>query len=154
MVRRLQPWYENVKKRQVKSPKIYFRDCGIYHALMHIKTKSDLLLHPKMGASWEGFALEEIARLFNGQCYFWKAHSGAELDLLVIYKGKRVGFEFKYSDAPKITKSMKISLQDLQLEKLFVIYPGDVEYPLADKVEVCGLLHFLDKRFSEIDKSL
>lgn len=143
MVRQLSPWFVNLKKRQVKAPKIYFRDSGIFHSLLGIQTKNDLLLHPKLGASWEGFALEEVLRLHQTEGYFYATHSGAELDLLLFPESRRIGFEFKYMDAPKMTKSMQIVCQDLELQELIVIYPGDVDYRLSDKVTVKGLFSFV-----------
>lgn len=146
MVRQLQPWYENIKKRQVKSPKIYFRDTGIVHALLGITDMSALQLHPKLGASWEGFALEEIIRAHSvtaSNCYFWAIHNSAELDLLLIEHDKRLGFEFKYTDAPTLTKSMKIAMDSLKLDQLTVIYPGYKNYPLDERIEVISLENYL-----------
>lgn len=120
-IRILQPWFETIKKRQVKKPKIYFRDSGIYNALSSIRSITELAKTPKIGSLWEGFALEAIINClgFKAQdCYFWSTHNEAELDLLVFSNGKRLGFEFKYSDSPKITKSMGIDLQDL----VWIIY--------------------------------
>lgn len=142
MLRQLQPWWENISKRQVKSPKIYFRDSGLLHYLLDIEEKALLQTHPKIGASWEGFALEEIIRCHHipsENCYFWSTHQQAELDLLVFQKGQRLGFEFKFMDAPKLTKSMHIAMEDLRLDKLFVVYPGDREYWLTEKIKVVGL---------------
>lgn len=142
MIRVLNPWYENLGKRQVKSPKIYFRDSGILNALIGIKTEENLDVHPKLGSFWEGFALEEVIRqlhITTEECYFWRTQAGAELDLFIIKDGKRLGFEFKYTDAPRLTSSMHISLNDLSLDHLFVIYPGTQNYPLADHITVCGL---------------
>jgi uncharacterized protein len=139
MVRQLQPWYENIGKRQVKTPKIYIRDSGIFHTLIGVNTNSDLLVNPKLGASWEGFALEQIIFHLDAQqeeCYFWGTHQQAELDLLIIKNGKRLGFEIKYSGAPKLTKSMKIAQEDLALDILTVVYPGDIEYPLTKDIHV------------------
>lgn len=146
MIRQLQPWHENISKRQVKAPKIYFRDSGIFHSLIGIYDLSSLRTNPKIGASWEGFALEEIVRLYRAEkeeCYFWATYSGAELDLLIVQKNKKHGFEFKYNDAPGITKSMQIAISDLKLDSLTVIYPGDVDYKLSDKIEVKSLKSFL-----------
>jgi predicted AAA+ superfamily ATPase len=146
MVRRLQPWYENISKRQVKSPKIYFRDSGLYHALLQIQNNDALYTHPKLGASWEGFALEEIIRRYQvpeNEVYFWATHNQAELDLLIFHKGQRLGFEFKYNSAPKTTKSMHIAIKDLNLDKLTVIYPGKIRYHLGEKIEVVGLESFV-----------
>lgn len=147
MIRQLQPWFENISKRQVKSHKIYFRDSGIYHALLQIYTKDDLVLHPKLGASWEGFALEEVIRHYQAQddeIYFWATHGEAELDLLIFHRGKRLGFEFKYGSAPKITKSMHIALADLKLDKLYIIYPGVKSYPVAENIFVIALPHLIE----------
>jgi predicted AAA+ superfamily ATPase len=146
MIRQLQAWRENIKKRQVKSPKIYFRDSGLLHSFLSIESKEDLEKHPRLGASWEGFALEEIIRKLEAKpdrCYFWASHNGAELDLLIFHKNKKLGFEFKYSDAPKLTKSMQISLEDLKLDRLTVIYPGKIAYSLSEKIEVVPLQIFL-----------
>ncbi len=139
MIRQLQPWYENGKKRQVKSPKIYFRDSGILHTLLAIHDRNELLLHPKLGASWEGFALEEVIRRHQArpeECYFWATHGGAEVDLLIYQDGKLKGFEFKYTDAPTLSKSMQIAVADLSLDHLEVIYPGEVDYALTEKIFV------------------
>ena len=147
MVRQLTPWWENIKKRQVKSPKIYFRDSGLWHTLMNIPDMHALLRHPKLGASWEGVALEEVIRHHHAtpeQCYFWATHNQAELDLLLFIKGKRLGFEFKYTDAPKLTPSMKIAYETLNLDKLTVIYPGELNYPLAKNIEVKGIQNYLE----------
>ncbi len=137
MIRSLMPWHENLGKRQVKSPKIYFRDSGILHLLLGIQSIRDLESHPKKGASWEGYVLEEILKKHPGaQPYFWATHNGAELDLLLIENGKRIGYEIKYSDAPRLTPSMRIALNELQLQKLIVVYPGTRNYSLADRIEV------------------
>jgi len=146
MIRQLQPWHANIKKRQVKSPKIYFRDSGLFHTLLRVRTRDELNRHIKLGASWEGFALEEIIRHHHAKphdCYFWQTHAGAELDLLLLINGKKIGFEFKYTDAPRLTKSMHISLEELELEHLYVIYPGATPYILADKISVVGLKNYL-----------
>ena len=148
MIRKLQPWHENLKKRQVKSPKVFFRDSGILHSLLNINSQSDLATHPKIGTSWEGFALEQIIRAHKAtseNCYFWATHGGAEVDLLIQQKGELIGFECKYSDAPKMTKSMHVALNDLNLAKLHVIYPGNIDYPLSEKVLVSGLKNYLLK---------
>ena len=127
MIRVLYPWHENLKKRQVKSPKIYFRDSGMLHALLGINNQTLLDQYPKIGSFWEGFALEEIINHTHTQaneCYFWATHANAELDLLILKNTKKVGFEFKYTDNPKITKSMQISLNDLKLDHIYLIFPG------------------------------
>jgi len=137
MVRVLPPWFENVGKRQVKSPKVYLRDTGVLHALLQIETLSDLQAHPKLGASWEGFALEQVVGLLGTRdTYFWATHGGAELDLLVTLGGKRYGFEFKYADAPSRTRSMSIARENLGLERLWVVYPGAKEYALDESISV------------------
>ncbi len=146
MIRQLQPWWENISKRQVKSPKIYFRDSGLLHYLLSIEDQHQLIYHPKLGASWEGFALEEIIRCHRvdpEDCFFWATHQQAELDLLLFQKGKRLGFEFKYADAPILTKSMKIAFDDLHLDELTIIYPGETNYKLTEKIQVVGLTQFL-----------
>lgn len=148
MVRQLQPWHENIKKRQVKAPKVYFRDSGILHAILHLKTYAELTRYPKLGASWEGLALEEIIRslqVHNHDCYFWSTYAGAEVDLLIQQQGRFIAFEMKFSDAPKMTKSMSIALQDLPIEHLYIIYPGDIDYSLTEKITVCGLKNYLSK---------
>lgn len=140
MVRQLQPWHENVGKRQVKSPKLYFRDTGLLHALLGIGDHAALLSHPRSGASWEGFALEQVIRIAQPeQAYFWATHTGAELDLLMFKYGKRVGVEFKRADAPTLTPSMRIAMSDLGLDALYVIYPGSRRFALADRVEALPL---------------
>ena len=140
MVRVLPPWFENLKKRQVKAPKIYIRDSGIFHSLLQVSTLADLHGHPKIGASWEGFALEHVINIFRTRdAYFWATHAGAELDLMLTIKGKRYGFEFKYTDAPGRNRSMHIAIEALGLEHLWVIYPGDQKYVLDDKITAIPL---------------
>jgi hypothetical protein len=140
MVRLLQPWHANLRKRQVKSPKVYLRDTGLLHALLGIRSKQELLLHPRSGASWEGFVIEEVINAVSpDEVYFWATHSGAELDLLIIKDGKRIGVECKRVDAPRQTPSMRTAVQDLDLSKLFVIYPGSKPYPLTDKIHAIPL---------------
>lgn len=141
VIRQLAPWYQNIGKRLVKSPKIYIRDSGLLHSLLRISDRKDLQSHPKLGTSWEGFALEQIlSRVNERDCYFWATHAGAELDLLVLRGGRRLGFEFKFSDAPALTKSMKIAKRDLALDHLWVIYPGNVRYVLGEKIDCIGLI--------------
>ncbi|MBP6869842.1 ATP-binding protein [Candidatus Babeliales bacterium] len=142
MIRVLHPWYENIQKRQIKTPKIYFRDSGIFNCLMSINSLDGILRNPKVGALWEGFALEQILNFFqirSEEAYFWATHNEAELDLLIFKDGKRIGFEFKYADAPKITKSMHIALEDLKLDHLYVVYPGVMKYPMHEKITACSL---------------
>lgn len=137
MVRQLQPWHENLKKRQVKAPKIYFRDSGLLHQLLGIRSAADLQLHPRLGASWEGYVLEEILKAHTpDEAWFWRTHAGAELDLLLMHQGKRTGVEIKRMDAPQMTPSMRNALEDLRLDSLVVVYPGERRYALADGVEV------------------
>ena len=137
MVRALPPWFANVRKRQVKSPRIYVRDTGLLHTLLTLETTEEVAGHPKVGASFEGFAIEQIVNAFDAPgSYFWATHGGAELDLLVICGGKRYGFECKLADAPGTTRSMRVALNDLELEHLWVVYPGDEAYPLDDRISV------------------
>tara|TARA_R110002049_G_scaffold7179_11_gene42642 strand:+ start:948 stop:2087 length:1140 start_codon:yes stop_codon:yes gene_type:complete len=137
MIRQLQPWHENLGKRQVKAPKIYFRDSGIFHTLMGIHSEAELFKHPKLGASWEGYAVEETIRaLAPDQSYFWATHNGAELDLFLLKDGKRIGVELKRKDAPRLTRSMRIAFEDLKLDELRVIYPGTKSYRLAEGMTV------------------
>ncbi len=140
MVRQLQPWHANLAKRQVKSPKVYFRDSGLLHALMDIATLEQLLAHPRCGASWEGFALDQVLRLARpDEAYFWGTHQGAELDLLMLHGSRRVGVEFKRADSPQVTRSMRIAAEDLQLDALYVVYPGDKRFVLAPGIEAVPL---------------
>ena len=137
MVRALPPWFANVRKRQVKSPRIYVRDTGLLHTLLTLETGDELAGHPKVGASFEGFVVEQLAGAFRtGGVYFWATHGGAELDLLVMRGGKRYGFECKLADAPGTTRSMRVALNDLELERLWVVYPGHEAYPLDDRISV------------------
>ena len=137
IIRQLQPWHVNIKKRQVKSPKIYFNDTGLLHALLGIQNNEDLLSHPKYGASWEGFVLEQLLCLLKiDYPYFWATHQGSEIDLVFNKGGRMYGIEIKRSDAPTMTTSMKNALQDLKLERIIVIYPGDRAYPINEKVDV------------------
>lgn len=146
MVRQLQPWHENLKKRQVKSPKVYIRDSGLLHQLLGIRTLPELLSHPKCGASWEGYVIEEIiSSVQPDEIYFWATHAGAELDLLLFKDGRRFGVEIKRADAPRLTPSMRTALEDLRLDRLVVIYPGTKRYSLAEKVDVVPLLEVCTK---------
>ncbi len=144
MVRQLPPWFENLGKRQVKAPKVYVRDTGLLHALLGITNRQDLESHPKVGASWEGYAVEEVLKAFRpDDAYFWATHNGAELDLLLFRNGRRIGIECKRTDAPRLTPSMRIALSDLKLDRLYVLYPGDKAYSLAKNVEVVPLGEFV-----------
>jgi len=138
MIRRLLPWHTNVGKRLVKTPKIYFRDSGVFHALQGIAAHSELLTHPKLGASWEGFALEEILRACPGEdAYFYAIHSGSEIDLY--FPNRNTGVEIKFQDVPRLTRSMHIAMEDLKLKELLVVYPGNREFQLADGVRATPL---------------
>jgi len=142
MIRILQPWYVNIGKRLVKRPKIYLRDSGIFHSLLSLTTRDELQSHPKLGASWEGFALESVIRAIGKQAnelFFWKSHGGTELDLYWQDHGKNWGIEFKYADAPKLTKSMQTAIDDLDLEHLWVICPGKQDYKLSEKISVSSI---------------
>lgn len=140
MIRQLQPWHANLKKRQVKAPKIYIRDSGILHSLLGIDTEKSLLSHPKLGLSWEGFAMEQtLAAQPHDEAYFWATHQGAEIDLILRRGDKLFGVEFKRADAPRITPSIRIALKDLGLEKISIIYPGSKRFPLSENVEVLPL---------------
>ncbi|RPJ16842.1 MAG: DUF4143 domain-containing protein [Desulfobacteraceae bacterium] len=137
MVRQLKPWHENLKKRQVKSPKIYFCDSVLLHQILGIRTMKDLLLHPKCGASWEGYIVEEILTVAEpDEAFFWATHAGAELDLLIFKGNRRIGIEIKRADAPGLTPSMRTAMKDLVLEKLIVIYSGTKQYSLARNIDV------------------
>jgi predicted AAA+ superfamily ATPase len=142
VVRQLLPWFENLKKRQVRSPKVYLTDTGLLHTLLGIANHEQLLGHPKVGASWESFVLQEIVRIFGttwDRCYYWATHQGAELDLLMLHEGHRVGFEIKRTSAPRTRRSMHTALKDLGLERLYVVYPGTQHFPLARRIEALGL---------------
>lgn len=136
VMRQLPPWFENIGKRIVKSPKVYLRDPGILHALLRLSDYDAVMGHPKLGASWEGFALEQIISVIGEHdIYFWATHAGAELDLLIFLHGKRIGVEFKYADAPAVTKSMHVALNDLKLDRLFIVHPGSQGYSLHERIE-------------------
>lgn len=140
MVRQLQPWHANLSKRQVKAPKAYVRDSGLLHALLDIPTLPQLLSHPRCGASWEGFALEQVLRLARpDEAYFWATHQGAELDLLLLAGNRRIGVEFKRADVPAVTRSMRIAIDDLRLDALYVVYPGERRFALASGIEAVPL---------------
>jgi uncharacterized protein len=144
MVRQLQPWHENIGKRQVKAPRIYFRDTGLLHALMSVSSLPELLVHPRCGASWEGFALEQVLRIARpDEAYFWATHQGAELDLLLLKGNERIGVEFKRADVPKASRSMFTAIEDLHLDRLFVVYPGPNRFALADRIEAVPLWSLL-----------
>jgi hypothetical protein len=145
MVRQLQPWHANLGKRQVKAPKIYFRDSGLLHQLLGIRSAKELLTHPKCGASWEGYALEETIREVEpDEAYFWGTHAGAEIDLVMIKDGRKLGVEYKREDAPRLTPSMRIALEDLKLEQIAVVYPGARRYAVHDRVQAVPLAALVD----------
>ena len=147
MVRQLPPWHENLGKRQVKSPKVYIRDSGLLHILLGISGRRDLEHHPKVGASWEGYAVEEILKALRpDEAYAWATHQGAELDLLLFKNGRRIGVECKRSDAPTLTPSMRIACDDLNLDELMVAYPGSRRYRLTDRIEVVPLADLVQAR--------
>ena len=142
IVRQLPPWYENIGKRQVKSPKVYVADSGLLHTLLKCINMDDLEAHPKMGASWEGFVLNELIRRVGAsddECYFWATHAGAELDLLVIRGRKRFGFEIKRTSVPRVTPSMRSALDDLGLESIVLVHAGDRTFPLAERIRAVAL---------------
>lgn len=152
MVRLLQPWYANLGKRQVKSPKVYIRDTGLLHYLLGIRTEKELLLHPRSGASWEGYVIEEtIKAVLPDEVNFWATHSGAELDLLLIKNGRRIGVECKRVDAPRMTPSMRTAVHDLELSKLLVIYPGLYPYPLDEIIYAIPLSSLADKSINLLE---
>lgn len=140
MVRQLAPWHANLKKRQVKSPKVIMRDTGLLHRLLGIRTEADLLNHPKCGASWEGYVIEEVIRATEpDEAYFWATHQGAEIDLLLRRGDRMFGVECKRVDAPAMTPSMRIALEDLKLERIAVVYPGAQRYRIAERVQAVPL---------------
>jgi predicted AAA+ superfamily ATPase len=141
MVRILPPWHVNLKKRQVKAPKVYIRDSGLLHSLLGVdQSMDDVLGHPKAGASWEGFIIEQLSSLLRTRdTYFWATHAGAELDLLLILNGKKVGVEIKLHTAPRAGRSLKIAAHDLKLDRLLVIHAGKEYYPLAENIEALSL---------------
>ena len=145
VVRQLPPWFENLKKRQVRAPKVYIRDAGLLHALLGIVDPVGLQSHPKLGASWEGFCLEQILSVCGHRdAYFWGTHGGAELDLMLTHRGRRLGFEFKFSDQPSTSKSMRIAQQDLGLDHLYVVHPGEHRFPLDESITAIPLPPLLD----------
>jgi hypothetical protein len=148
MVRQLPSWHENVGKRQVKAPKVYVRDSGLLHALLGLRTRREIQGHPKVGASWEGFALNSVISRLRAQpeeCFFWATHSGAELDLLVIRGNRRLGFEFKRSTTPTATRSMHVAMEDLRLQKLWVVHAGDRAFDLTKQMRALPLSRLLEE---------
>ena len=140
MVRQLQPWYENISKRQVRAPKVYLRDSGLLHSLLNIQDRHTLLGHPKVGASWEGYVIGQVLQILRpSETYFWAVHNSAELDLLLFHKGKRYGMEVKFNEAPEITRSMQTAVHDLDLSHLWIVYPGIDAYQVEKKISVLPL---------------
>ena len=140
MIRQLQPWHENISKRQVKAPKVYLRDSGLLHALLNLPDLQTLQGYSRMGASWEGFAIEQVLQSVKpAQAFFWATHTGAEVDLFFISRGRRYGIKCKFSETPKITKSMNQALESLNLAHLWIIYPGEHFYPLSKQITVWPL---------------
>ena len=147
MIRQLKPWHENIGKRQVKRPKLYIRDSGILHTLLGIGSEIDK--HPKCGASWEGYALENIIYSYDqdlSEFYFWRTEKGSELDLLVITGEDRIGYEFKYSDTPKLTRSMYTSLEDLKLKHLYIVAPIERSYQKEEKISIVNLQNYISNK--------
>lgn len=141
VMRVLPPWFENLGKRLVKTPKVYLRDSGLAHALLQVGTEDELHSHPKVGASWEGFVLEHLVRWLDAErdgC-FWGTHAGAELDFLVVRRGRRWGFEIKFNEAPGTTRSMHVALEDLKLERLWIVHPGTMSFPLTERIQATPL---------------
>ena len=142
LVRKLTPWFEDLKKRQVKAPKVYLTDTGLLHSLLRLDTQPALLGHPKAGASWEGFAMQEALRMLSvawEDCHYWATHRGAEIDLLAFARGRRIGVEFKRTSAPRMTRSLHSALADLKLDRIFMIFPGHDRFRLHERVEAVGL---------------
>ena len=141
LIRQLPPWFENVGKRVVKAPKVYVRDSGLLHSLLGLERQEDIESHPKLGASWEGFALETMLAWRNDPCAsFWGTHGGAELDLCWLVGPERVGVEFKYTSSPRVTKSMRIVLEDLRLDHLYVVYPGQDTFAMGDRITATSIM--------------
>jgi predicted AAA+ superfamily ATPase len=147
VVRQLKPWHENLGKRQVKSPRIFIRDCGLLHALLNLPTKRDIEGHPKLGASWEGFIIDQLVQQLGvspDETYHWRTHQGAELDLLVVRGGLRLGFEVKRTVAPTLTPSMRSAMHDLKLKSLTVVHAGDQTFPLSKQVQAVAFRDVLN----------
>ena len=146
VIRQLQPWHENIAKRQVRAPKVYIADSGLLHALLNLKTRADIEAHPKLGASWEGWVIDQVIRILGAErqeCYFWATHAGAEIDLLVVRGGTRLAFEIKRTVMPRITPSMRSAIGDLQLTRLDVIHAGESTYPLDRKIRAVAFERLL-----------
>lgn len=154
LVRQLQPWFENVGKRLVKAPRLYVRDSGILHYLLNVRTRLDLMADPRLGASWEGFVIDQVIGLLDAEnhAYFYRTYAGAEIDLLIVRGRRRWGFEMKVGDTPSVTKSMRVAQQDLGLDHLFVVHPGDRSTPLAEGISSLSLtdLHTVRERCRDV----
>ncbi|HZL11538.1 MAG TPA: ATP-binding protein [Prolixibacteraceae bacterium] len=147
MVRQVQPWYENLQKRQVKAPKIFIRDSGLLHALLSLQG-SEIQTNMKLGASWEGFVAEQILnQIKTRDFYYWRTHAGLELDLLVMTNGKRIGFEIKYSETPKVTRSMHQIIEDLKLDQFFIVYQGRHRLVMEDKIQLLPVNDIVNEKF-------
>jgi len=147
MVRQLQSWHENIGKRQVKAPKVYIRDSGLLHALLGLHTSRDIASHPKVGASWEGFATSAVVSRLGArpeECSFWATHAGAELDLLIVRGAHRLGFAFTRTTAPAVTRSMHIAAEDLRLHRLYVVHAGTRAFDLAPNVRAVPVGRILE----------
>ncbi len=148
VVRQLQPWHENLAKRQVKAPKLFITDSGLLHGLLNIRNLDDLLRHPKLGTSWEGFIIDQCIRRLGvewRECFFWGTHAGAELDLLVVRGNSRLGFEIKRTSAPQATPSMRIAMDDLKLDRLFVMHAGRHSFDMGPKIRAIAASAMLDE---------
>lgn len=148
VVRQLHPWHENIGKRQVKAPKVFIVDSGLLHALLNLPRQPDIEAHPKSGASWEGFVLEQLVRHLRveaEECFFWATHAGAELDLLVVRGRQRRGFEIKRTSSPGITPSMRTAMKDLRLDSMEIIHAGEYAFDLAPGIRAVGLERLRDE---------
>jgi uncharacterized protein len=146
-VRLLQPWHKNLGKRQVKSPKVYVRDSGVLHTLLGVGDEAELRAHPRCGASFEGFVVDQVVQRLGAdrsEVHFWGAHTGAELDLLVVRGGQRLGFEAMFTTTPRTTRSVQTALADLRLDRLDVVHAGDATFPLGERVRALALSRLLD----------
>lgn len=146
VVRQLQPWHENISKRQIKSPKVYIKDSGLLHTLLGIKTYRDMERHPRIGASWEGFVIEQVIRWMGfmlEECFFWGTHAGAEIDLFAVRGSERLGFEVKLTSSPSVTPSMRIAISDLKLNRLFIIHAGEKTFYLTKEIKAVAFSSLL-----------
>ena len=145
MMRQLQPWYENIGKRQIKAPKVYFRDSGLLHSLLGVPDRHSLMGHPKVGASWEGFVIEQVLQLLQpAEVYYWTTYTGVEVDLYLPQRGQRLGMEVKLNEAPKMNPSMRAVVNDLNLDQLWVLYPGEHIFPIQEKITAWPLVKLIE----------